>query len=532
MIRFPKNEYSNLRVPGFREEEETIQEARINGGMVTTIDSADLENSQFSDLKNVYVRNDRVSRRYGNNTFTPVAPDTNKVLHITPFERFSGTVAIIRMAASTIYSGTVTTWNAVVGVLSGGANDRFNTTTVNDRFFFSNNGADYIQELNPSALTFARAGNAPKYRYLTAFNNRLIGANLSDTTPNPIQVGWSGDLNFAEWDAATDISAGFNLLIDSPTDYSDDITGIFGFAEFALVLRERSLWGMSKQPVATSPFNFFVISPGLGCDSPNSAVSIRNGIAWFDFRTGSVYIYTNGTPEVTNIGRPIESTLLSQITSVATIFASYNTVDDEYILCLPSETSTLVKMWTYNFRTQAWAYEEISDVSALANIDYSTSTLVIEDLVGTIEALTGTIEALSNTIAIASRFYGKTNGDILIQNKSVDTDAAVAYTTSLTSKTFYIPRYNGYVSQLRIEYIPRLAGSFTTSFTKDGGITWTTYKTVTWVNGDIGKRKLATFKRHLRCAQYNWKLESTGGLFELIEYEISITTSRAETRSR
>ena len=533
MLRTPRNQNSGQRAGRYREEEQTILEARINGGMVTSIDQADIENNQFAELKNVTVRYDKTSRRFGSATFTPAAPDANKILLLTPFARFSGVVSLNRLTASSVYSGTSTLWNAVVGVLSGGTNDRFSTAIANDRFFFANNGADYIQELNPTALTHARAGNAPKYRYITTFNNRIIGANLADAvSPNSVQIGWSGDLAFTEWDPLVDLSAGSTPLVDSPTGYADPITGIFGFTETGLLLRERSLYGISKQPIATSPFNFFAIAPSIGCDCPYSAVSIRNGIAWFDLRTGSVYSYTIGTPEPQQIGFPVEKTIVDQVANTATVFASYNTVHDEYTLCLPSETSTLVRMWTYNFRTKAWSYDEQSNISALSNIDYNSSTLVIDDLVGTIDSLTGMIDALSNNIAIASRFYGKTNGVITIENVLEDDDAGMAYTTSIVSKTFQIPRRLGYVNRLRIEYTPRLAGAFTAYYSKDGGLTWNTYKTITWDSDDVGSRKLATFNKHLKCDQYTWKIESASGLFDLLEYEVHAITGAADSRTR
>lgn len=521
MLRLPRNKISGMRLATFREQEETIEEGRVNGGMVTSIDAADIENNQFMDLKNVYVRYDRTSRRYGNVAFTPTSPDANKVLSITPYERFNGLVNVLRLTPPTVYIGTTVAWSAVAGTLAGGANDRFSVTLANDRAFFSNNGVDFIQEVNPTALTFARAGNAPRYKYLTSFNNRLVAANSVDaTTPNPVQIGWSGDLNFTEWDAAVDLSAGSTPLIDSPTDYTDTIQGIFGFTDIALVLRSRSLWGMSKQPIATQPFNFFVIAPGIGCDSPYTAVSIRNGIAWFDYRSGNVYAYTIGMTEPTPIGVPVDKTILAQLNNVNTAYASYNTIDDEYTLCIPSDSTTLVKMWTYNFRTKAWWYEEATNLSTLANIDYQSNTVVIDALLGTIDSLVGTIDSLGATNPVASRIYGYTTGAMSIQSKTTDTDSGTAYTTSMVSKIYYTPRRDGYITTLRVEYMPLVAGSFIAYYSKDGGITWTAYKTVTWVNGDANKRKMATFRKHLKCSQYSWKIESTSGLFEIIEYEI------------
>lgn len=499
------------------EEVKPFVESRINGGMVTAVDSADLETHQFPQVKNFFVRYDKTFRRYGTRLYTPVKPNSNKVLNIFPMKRFDGTVNILRFTPSSVHIGTSTTWALVTPAiaLTGGVNNRFVSAIINDRFFFAN-GVDPVQEINFTASTHAVAGNASNYRFVTGFFNRLVGAR---TSTNPIQVGWSGDSNLAQFDPNVDISAGSTPLIDSPSDYADFITGLFGFSNAMLVLRERSIWQAVKIPSASNPFNFYTAVSGLGCDSPDTAVQIPNGIAWFDFRTGSVYTYKLGTPEPVAIGRSVEKEIVSDITDITTIFAGYNTVYDEYTLVVPIAGSTICKLWTYNFRTQAWWYEEMFDISALANIDYESSSLMIEDLPGMIEALVGTIESLTSNVAVASRFYGKTLGDLEVQDTSVSLDNGVAYTSELISKTFTLSGFDEYVAFLRIEYVPQSAGSFSVYYSKDGGISFTLYKTVTFTSLDYGKRKLATFKKQIKCRNYNWKIVSTAGLFDLLEYE-------------
>lgn len=492
-------------------------EARVNGGMITSIDSADIETNQFALVKNFYVRYDKTFRRYGMRLFTPAKPDSNKIMNIVAMKRFNGTVNFIRHSPSSTHLGTSTTWTLLAPAiaLTGEAEDRFSTATLNDRYFFTN-GIDPIQEINFTGSSHAIAGNAPAYKYITGFFNRIVGARR---IASPIEVGWSGDNNLTEFNPAVDLSAGSTPLIDSPSDAADFITGLFGFANVMLVLRERSVWQAVKVPSASSPFNFFTVISGLGCDSPDTAVIIPNGIAWFDFRTGSIYAYRLGEQTPVPIGRSVEKDIVKSITDLTTIFASYNTVYDEYTLVVPSVTSTIRKLWTYNFRTQAWWYEETDNISALANLDYLSSSLMIEDLPGYIEALVGTIESLTANVASASRFYGKLDGDINVQDTSTTTDVGAVYTAELVSKTFTMALYDEYIAMLRIEYVPQLAGSFDVYFSKDAGLTYTLYKTVSFATIDLGKRKLATFKKNIKCRTYNWRIVSTSGLFDLLEYE-------------
>ena len=524
MLKIPKNKYTGkLQVSSADDNDRTVIEGRINGGMVTSIDAADIENNQSTDLLNFVVRYDRTSRRFGSTLYSPTKPNSSKVMLIAPYKRFGGSTSIVRVTPSTVHLGSSSAWTNIVGVLNGGANDRFRYTVIQDRFFFTNHGVDYIQEIDAGASTFARAGNAPRYRYITSFNNRVIGAYEDSTvTPNPIKIGWSGNLNLTEFDPLVDRSAGYLNLIDSATDKADDITGLFGFTSFALLLREGSVWIIGKQPVASNPFTFDVAASGIGCDTPHSAVRVRNGICWFDYRTGTVWLYKLGMQEPEPIGRPVEKSIQSQIDNINTVFASFNPIEEEYTMCIPLSTSPIVQMWTYNFRTKAWWREEQLNVSALAALDYSTGSLVIDDLVGRIDDLIGVINDLTVDVAIPSRFYGLTTGELLVESRTADDDNGTEFDSEMTSKLYWLPENDGISEKLRVEYIPRKAGSFTVQWSKDDGVTWNDYKTKTFDSNDIGKRKVLNCKRQIRAEQYSWRLISTEGLFDLVEYEVKI----------
>lgn len=538
MLRFPRNSLSGLSLRGSpREEEQTLAEATINGGMVTSVDEADLENNQFLTVKNATVRYDRTARRFGTEAFVDAAPDANAVLHLASYERFGGDVNLVRFTPSSIYEHDGSAWNALAagvgGSLTGGSSDRFRVATINDRMFFTNNGADVIQEIDLVASEFLALGNAPRYRYLMGFNNRIVGANLAGAGGSTIQIGWSGNLNFDEWDSGVDSSAGSVVLIDTSADLSDNITGLFGFTDYALMLRERSVWQIAKQPVSSDPFTFSSLFPNIGCDSPYSAVAIEQGIAWFDIRKGTVYIYKVGDTAPTPIGRPIEKTLLSEILATdGIIFGSYNTLNDEYSLCVPDGNTDFVRIWTFNFRAKAWFYDEIENLTCLANVDYASQVLSIDQLTGFINDLTGTIDELGVSIDTASRFYGFSDGTITIENNLSDLDNGTEFTTEIVSKLWRAPAKKFYVQKFFLEYVPRLEGSFTISYSKDGGNTWTDYRTVTWDDTVAGDRKQVVCSKNINCSLFQWKLTSTDGLFELISYEIKVLPSETDQRSR
>lgn len=530
MLKFPRNKNSNLQQSRYREQESEIVESIVNGGMVTTIDPADIKNNQFVLAKNFVVRFDKLCRRFGSVEYPVTKPNNEKILHITPFKRFSESQVIVRITENGVEVSNGLAFSTAVGVLTGDTNDRFRTTTIEDRFFFAN-GVDFIQELDADALSFARAGNAPAYKYITSFNNRILGAyNYNGGSPIPTEIGWSGNLNYDEFDPLIDRSAGFVQLVDSPTDYSDASTGIFGFTETALLLRERSLWGINKQPSATNPFNFFVIAPSVGCDTPHSAVGVKNGVCWFDNRTGTVYLYKLGMPEPQDIGLPVSQAILDQIESPLTIFAEYNPIEDEYTLCIPSSITTVVAMWTYNFRAGTWCYEQQNSISAIANVDYSTGSILIDSLLGTIDSLIGVINNLGRSVAFPTRVYGNTTGDILLESSVSDTDNGVVFNTELISKIFAKPRTGIYWQTLVLQYIVRKGGEFTLYYTKDDGETWHEYKTITLLDAEIGKRKTVTCRKQVRADEFAWGLDADSGLFDIIKYELHPIESQGQTQ--
>lgn len=529
MIRFPKNTLSGLRLPRItQQEEEVLFESQLSGGMVTSVSREDLTDGQFALIKNGRVRFDKTSRRAGSIALTPTKPDSNSVLMIAPWERFNGDVELIRFTEDTLQRRNTASWSTVAGVLN--ATVLYNVAILNDRFFFANNGQDEIQEIDLGTLTFAPAGNAPKYRYIIGFNNRLVGANLAGSSPSGIQIGWSGNLNFTEFDSLVDPSAGKTVLVDSTTDYSDDISGLFSFTDIAMLLRRRSLWGIAKQPIASAPFNFYPIATAIGCDAPNTAVTCRNGIAWYDLRTATVWFHKVGAPEPVPIGTLNEEAIRDQIDNAGLLYATYDTLHDEYTLVIPNTFTDLVRMWIYNFRTKAWTYDEQENVTSINNVDFSSATLLIDDLVGTIDGLNGTIDDLGNSVLRATRFYGFNNGEITVESELADDDNSVEFETSIESKTWAKPKDKLDIQTLRIKYTPFLAGSFDINFSRDNGVTWSTYKTVTFDSGDINIQKTAVFKKHICTDQYSWQLVGTNGSYELHSFTINGHPDQAETK--
>lgn len=494
----------------------------LSGGMDTFNDGPNVSTSRFTNEKNVTNRNAFLSRRAGSVAITPTKPNSDKVLSFYTTTDFNQNVIQLRITKGTIYARSGGSWNEFDYnsiAFTGGDNDRFNTVTTTDRVFTSNSGVDPIRELDCVNNKILALGNAPRFRYLAVIANRLVGAYLEDdTSPNPTLVGWSGDINFGEWDPNTDFSAGSVPLIDSQSNYSEFITGIFGFESKLLVVRQRSLVVGTLQPSATDPFYFYTAVPGVGSDTPNSIQKVPNGVMFYDRRTRRVYRYdvNNGLDD--QIGLLVNDTITSQVIDNTLLYSSYDPINHEYQLCIPSGVSTIVRIWTFNEITRAWSYDELNNISSIDNVDFSLPSTTIGDLIGTIGDLAGTIADLSPAVSTSTRFYSTTTGDILSYDDTLDTDDGSIYETIIESKTYELPKDDIYVGRLRLEMIIRKDTTMSLYYSKDNGINYTLYKTVTLSSST--NRQLIIASKNIKARQLKWKIVCTTGLWDIVNYEV------------
>ncbi len=506
-----------------------IAENRLSGGMNTFVDPADLPTAQLTLSKNTRTYADRTFRRPGTIDSGPTKPNSNRILLYILATRFDGTGIYLRFDKSKIYRQGVGSWTEMTGAgYTMDDSSRPVFITINDRFFFAT-GKDPIKELNFAASTYATLGNAPKYKYMCGFFNRIVGANLYDaSSPNPVQVGWSGDLNFGVWDTATDISAGSTPLVEAQADFADPITGLFGFAQVMLILRERSLWLVTKQPSASDPFQFQASFPTLGCDTPASATQKRNGIIWYDRRTNQIFDYTIGQSP-TPIGDGIRSLLGSRVTGTNLVQGTYDPINDRYHLLVFSNTSATTTVFVYDFRTQAWSYDEFANFYSISALDASAPALMIDDLAGNIDDLIGNIDDLINSqVNQANLYYGSTTGELYEEDNSADTDDGASFSTVMASKVYNLPTDDISVSRLLFKLDVRRPGSFDLEYSRDGGVTWTAYKTVTLATSG---RHIITAPKQITTSEYSWRITSTAGLFDIIEYRIE-GFATTQTRSK
>ncbi len=503
-------------------EAQRLVEARVNKGIISVIDPADIDNGALTLAKEARVRYDRTLRRPGKLDSTPAKPNSVKIQNSYLFKKNDGSTYQLRFTKSSLHRRGVGSWVAITGTLTGGDNDRFSIATVFDKCFFAN-GVDRIQVINGAVTTFADAGtNAPRVRYITGFYNRVVGAYEPQSASNgPINIVTSADGDTTKWpdDASPDPSAVRIPLIESPSDLADYITGVFGFTNVLIIAREKSIWVATKLPVASNPFNAYAAVPGVGSDCPHSIDSIPGGIVFVDTRTKSVWVYTTGGG-VERIGINVEKDLVSGVSDPALVFGGYNPRDNEYSACVPIAGTAVVRSWTFSFNTKAWVYDEVDLLSALDDTDSPFTTfLSFDELAGTFDQLTGTFDGLvaSSPPGRPARYYGYTNGNLLEESASATDDAGVAFTMDLQSKEFTLPSDDSHFAFFRIDYEAKVVGTLTLSYSKDGGQTWRTAKTVAVMQTSRG---IVKFRKNIKARRLRWRLTASSSDISILGYEV------------
>jgi hypothetical protein len=289
-----------------------------------------------------------------------------------------------------------------------------------------------------------------------------------------------------------------------------------------LILRERSLWTATKRPVASNPFLFQAAFNYVGCDCPGSATQTKNGITWFDRRTGQVYNYVvGGRPQ--EIGDPVKNEILAAVTSNDLVWGSYDMTNDTYILTVPSSASTSSRIFFYNFSTQSWSYEDVEGAYGYYPVDGGASRITYGQITGTYGQLTaananyGVIGLLAESPP--KNHIGYTNGDIRSE-EDVDSGSSPFI---FASKIYRNPENDIEVSRLMLLIRPIRSGNIIVEFRKNGREAWNAWKTFSFITGLDRIRLYAT--KLIRANEFQWRIRSTAGQFHLMEYKLEASST-------
>jgi hypothetical protein len=259
----------------------------------------------------------------------------------------------------------------------------------------------------------------------------------------------------------------------------------------------------------------------VGCDTPNSATQIPNGIIWYDFRSNDVYLYQVGAaPQA--IGGPIKNDILGAITNKNLVWGSFDRTNNTYFLTIPSETTAVTKTFVFDLDTQSWSYDERDSVYGTYPVDGGAGRLTYGQLTGTYAQIAaananyGVLGATQETPA--SIFYGYDDGAL---GKEQDFDT-MSEEFVWESKIFRSPVGDLMVSRLMLLYHPFRNGSLLLEYRRNGGA-WVNYKTLTF--NAVQGRTRGYITKLIRANEFQWRIRSSTGNFKLLEYRIEVSAS-------
>ena len=502
----------------------TIARGPLNGGMISALDKSNLPDGALSLLTNARVRDDKVKKRDGTSKYTPTKPDSLRVQLLFEFKQSRTEDYIVRITPSSAYYSDGNAWTLLTGTLHGGTSNPPSAAVVLNTPVIAN-GIDRLQKITlGTTKTIADlSGNAPRARYVTGFANRVVCASEGDGGDGLVTTFWSAERILGEFDPTVETSAGFSPIIESPADFSDFITGVFGFSNVLILTRERSIWLASKLPSASNPFNFFNAIPGIGCNVPASIAMTRTGIVFFDTESENVWLYEPGRPPEA-IGDKIRTDLLNNFESPFRVFGSYNPKEREYMLGIPQSGSATTRIWVYSFRAKAWAYDEIDNLTAILRRHTLTDYTSFDELTGTFDALSGTFDGLSDDpTETVSMYFGRSNGDILIEDSSVLTDDGVNVETIMQSKEYKSLEVELILSLLLFEYTATVSGTATLEYTTDGGSTWTTASSHTTLI-TAGTHRIK-FSNTVEANRLMWRIRATDTDIVILDHVVKMYVS-------
>ncbi len=521
------------RIPGTRNlelaESILLGEAILNGGMTLDFDPADIPNNKSPMLVNARVRRDKTSRRAGKAQFLADTLNTRQVSAIIPFRLSGRTTYFVKTTDFDVHF-VDNTAGSVWTILTGGPlASPFHTLggRVTDHAIVLGKLilADGISRLRLVDLNTEKVTDlgeiAPTARYVTGFSERVVAANNGMGDAASETVSWSGNRNLTEFDALEDISAGNQRLDTSPRTVVDPISGIFGFSSVMVIPRESSIWLATQNPVASDPFKFFRSVPGVGTNLSGSIAVGRELLMFLDSRMRDIVIYRPGQ-NIETIGIAVRNSIIKDIIDADIVDSTYLTSEQEYHLLITEKD--IVKIWVFNFITQAWTYDEVPNATALGVVDEFTEYTSFDELSGTFDAQVGTFDELSVTPSeIPTLVYGFDDGNIAIEDDSRELDfredipLGATYLFELQSKEFKSQKQDITVTRIELEYQSTADGFLTLEFSKDGGRTWILAKKIATLEGKV---QLLKFKKQIRTRRLRWRVLATDGRFDLLGFEI------------
>ncbi len=460
-----------------RNENNAIEIATsLKGGFVSTLDPMDVGDENSISQINIRNLHGGLYTRTGNSKYSLAKPNALPIIYLSGGSTTSSAEFVHRHTATTLHKSNGFAWIAVTGAAFTPGVTKIRSLNNPLLGYVFANGLDFIQVADYTGITYARLGNAPVAQYLASYGNRYIAA---DSTT----LYWSGDLNYTEWNPLVDISAGSSVLADNSSDVSDGISEIIVVGSNLVVLKQRSIWIGTLQASASNPFYFRKAIDNIGCDCPNTVTKIPDGLVFADVRTQSVYVLQvkDGNVSLNVISTVVYNNILPP---VGLGYGAYDTNTSEYRLWKSLKTTYL-----YSFLESGWSQNDLA--AGLAN---------------NITFIGNFVDAGASS---AKKYFGMSDGEILVENPAVFLDDGQVYTGSLSSKVFKARSINKklLMAQLSIAFRDNVAGTLVLRVLDGDTSVQKAIKTITCTGNFV--RRTCAIKKVISARTLYWTLTWT-----------------------
>jgi hypothetical protein len=361
----------------------------LTSGMHTRMPRTKRPEGSSLEIINGRVRRGWVGRRGGTAPFG-TKPDSDPVLHITTAFGEDDRNWLLRITQNEIHGmQSFPSWELFAGTgFPLGALTRIDSTQYVGKVYLASL-QEKIIAVSFGSKAYEIVTEAPKAKFCVAFADRIVAANVDDVIDGSVgtRVEWSANGDPFDW---TSESAGKANLDSAPGDSGDEITGLHVVGNVLIILRERSVWKATRQPIASAPFRFEPVVTQLGCDLPYGSQSIPGGVIFPSRGNQGIFRWQLGGT-IESISSPIGTDFLLDLAETEWVDSTYDPFEDEYhfgIATIPAEIDEMGlidKVWVFAQTTSAWTFDTGPQISTLATAQAVGDSVLIDELIGDID---------------------------------------------------------------------------------------------------------------------------------------------------
>jgi len=317
------------------------------------------------------------------------------------------------------------------------------------------------------------------------------GGTVLDTIP--AGTNSCGALEIIQ-DATVLLGSGYEDLISTPGGQLDQQRGVWPITDtIALCVRSKSVWQMMATGNFDAPFVFARLYDSIGSDAPASIVALPSAIV--GLFNDNVYIMSHqmlqpiGDVQMQD-GRCIgvRDVILSETTNPAGAIGMFDPITRNYWL------TNQTYVYRYSILDQGWTRHQYPyAVRHIMQTKSAISGLSIAQLSGTIASLVGTIADLVGTVALSGNYFVSLvsgTGYVIHEDPTATNDAdgeAGTVSSDISIATgaimFASSLRRNQIVQVQLECTVDYEQDLLLELSRDGGVSWETYSTVTALTG-------------------------------------------------